>query len=77
MPKALPSGLGIFETREDGYNFLYDILVGVRSHRKRRGKMRRAARWVPESIVAAQLAGLCRSHCDQNRAQTFGVPLSR
>ena len=39
--------MGIFETRRDGYNFLYDILVGVRSHKRRSGKMRRAARFMP------------------------------
>jgi beta-carotene hydroxylase len=45
--KGSPQRLGIFETRSDGYNFLYDILVGVRSHKARRGKLRGAARFVP------------------------------
>ena len=45
--KGSPQRLGIFETRRDGYNFLYDILVGVRSHKRRRGKMRRVARFMP------------------------------
>mgnify|MGYP005697790857 FL=1 len=45
--KGSPQRLGIFETRRDGYNFLYDILVGVRSHKRRSGKMRRAARFMP------------------------------
>ena len=45
--KGSPQRLGILETRRDGYNFLYDILVGVRSHKRRSGKMRRAARFMP------------------------------
>jgi beta-carotene hydroxylase len=45
--KGSPQRLGIFETRRDGYNFLYDILVGVRSHKRRRGKMRRVAKVFP------------------------------
>ncbi|MFL0774263.1 MAG: beta-carotene hydroxylase, partial [Prochlorococcus sp.] len=42
-----PQRLGIFETRSDGFNFLYDILVGVRSHNPRRSKMRFFARILP------------------------------
>ena len=42
-----PQRLGIFETKSDGYNFLYDILVGVRSHNPRRSKMRLLGRIVP------------------------------
>jgi beta-carotene hydroxylase len=45
--KGAPQRLGIFETQRDGYNFLYDILVGVRSHKRRRGKMRRVAKVLP------------------------------
>ena len=45
--KGSPQRLGIFETQRDGYNFLYDILVGVRSHKRRRGKMRRVAKVLP------------------------------
>ena len=43
--KGSPQRLGIFETKSDGFNFLYDILVGVRSHKPRRSRMRRVA-WV-------------------------------
>ena len=49
--KGSPQRLGIFETRRDGYNFLYDILVGVRSHKTRRGKMRRVARFMPAGVI--------------------------
>ena len=45
--KGSPQRLGIFETQRYGYNFLYDILVGVRSHKRRRGKMRRVAKVLP------------------------------
>ncbi|MAB55045.1 MAG: beta-carotene hydroxylase [Synechococcus sp. CPC35] len=45
--KGAPQRLGIFETRKDGFNFLYDILVGVRSHKRRRGRLRRVARFMP------------------------------
>ena len=45
--KGSPQRLGIFETQKDGFNFLYDIFVGVRSHQHRRGKMRRFAKVLP------------------------------
>ena len=45
--KGSPQRLGIFETRSDGFNFLYDILVGVRSHKPRRSRMRRVAKVLP------------------------------
>ena len=45
--KGSPQRLGIFETRAGSANFLYDILVGVRSHKHHSGKMRRAARFIP------------------------------
>ena len=45
--KGSPQRLGIFETRSDGFNFLYDILVGVRSHKTRRSRMRRVAKVLP------------------------------
>jgi len=45
--KGSPQRLGIFETKEDSLNFLYDIVLGVRSHKKRRSKMRPLARLLP------------------------------
>ena len=45
--KGSPQRMGIFETKKDGLNFLYDIFLGVRSHKKRRSKMRRLALILP------------------------------
>ncbi|HRD41720.1 MAG TPA: fatty acid desaturase [Prochlorococcaceae cyanobacterium AMR_MDS_5431] len=45
--KGSPQRLGIFETRADGLNFLYDILLGVRSHQKGRSKLRPIASILP------------------------------
>ena len=48
--KGSPQRIGIFETREDGFNFLYDVLLGIRSHKKRRSKMRRLAKLLPNTL---------------------------
>jgi beta-carotene hydroxylase len=45
--KGSPQRLGLFESRSDGFNFLYDILLGVRSHKKRRSKLRPLAALMP------------------------------
>lgn len=45
--KGSPQRLGLFETRSDGLNFIYDIFVGIRSHRKRRSKLRPLAALMP------------------------------
>jgi beta-carotene hydroxylase len=45
--KGSPQRLGLFESRSDGFNFLYDILLGVRSHKKRRSKLRPLAAMMP------------------------------
>ena len=39
--KGSPQRVGIFETKEDTYNFIYDLFLGVRSHKKKRGKLRK------------------------------------
>jgi beta-carotene hydroxylase len=39
--------LGLFESRKDGINFLYDIFLGVRSHKKRRSRLRPLAALMP------------------------------
>ena len=39
--------MGSCETKADGLNFLYDIILGVRSHKKRRSKMRPLAKLLP------------------------------
>jgi len=41
--------MGIFETKKDSLNFLYDILLGIRSHKKRKSKMRSIARILPRN----------------------------
>ena len=45
--KGSPQRLGLFETKNDGFNFLYDIFLGVRSHRKKRSKLRPIAALMP------------------------------
>ncbi len=45
--KGSPQRMGIFETKKDSLNFLYDIFLGVRSHKKRRSRMRPVARLFP------------------------------
>ena len=45
--KGSPQRVGIFETKEDTFNFIYDLLVGVRSHKKHKGKLRRIINLYP------------------------------
>ena len=45
--KGSPQRMGIFESKKDCFNFLYDVLVGIRSHKKSRSKMRSIARLIP------------------------------
>ncbi len=45
--KGSPQRLGIFESRTDILNVLYDILLGIRSHRRRRSKLRPLAALMP------------------------------
>ena len=45
--KGSPQRLGIFQTRADGFNFLYDIVLGVRSHKTRRSRMRPLVKVLP------------------------------
>ena len=47
--KGSPQRMGIFETSKDGFNFLYDIVLGIRSHKKNRSKMRSIAKILPYS----------------------------
>jgi beta-carotene hydroxylase len=37
----------MFESRHDLYNFLYDIFLGVRSHKRRRSRLRPIAALMP------------------------------
>jgi beta-carotene hydroxylase len=37
----------LFESRSDFTNFIYDVLLGVRSHKRRRSKLRPIAALMP------------------------------
>ncbi len=52
--KGSPQRMGIFETKKDSLNFLYDILLGIRSHKKRRSKMRPIAKLLPSKRLAKE-----------------------
>ena len=45
--KGSPQRVGIFESKEDIFNFIYDLLIGVRSHSKKRGKIRKIINLYP------------------------------
>ena len=45
--KGSPQRVGIFESKEDIFNFIYDLFIGVRSHSKRRGKIRKIINLYP------------------------------
>ena len=47
--KGSPQRVGIFETKEDTLNFLYDLILGLRSHSKRRGRLRKLINYIPIS----------------------------
>jgi len=42
-----PQRLGIYESKTDLTNFLYDILLGIRSHSRSRSKLRWLAKFMP------------------------------
>ena len=46
--KGSPQRMGIFESSKDSLNFLYDIILGIRSHKKNRSKMRNLAKLLPK-----------------------------
>ena len=71
----LPQRLGIFETQKDGFNSLYDIFVGVRSHQPRRGKMRRFAKVLPARQLRRSWLGFVDRLHHQNRAETLDPKL--
>jgi len=45
--KGSPQRVGIFESKQDIFNFFYDLFIGVRSHSRRRGKVRRIINMYP------------------------------
>ena len=49
--KGSPQRMGIFETKKDGFNFLYDVILGIRSHKRNRSKMRILAKILPSSVL--------------------------
>ncbi|MBM5809791.1 MAG: beta-carotene hydroxylase, partial [Cyanobacteria bacterium M_surface_9_m1_291] len=56
-----PQRLGLFESRRDGFNFLYDIFLGVRSHRCRRSKLRPLAALMPTRHARRRVLKLLHS----------------
>ena len=45
--KGSPQRVGIFESKEDTLNFLYDLFLGLRSHKRKRGRVRKLINLVP------------------------------
>ena len=45
--KGSPQRIGIFESKSDGLNFIYDVILGIRSHKRSRSKMRPLAMVLP------------------------------
>ena len=39
--KGSPQRVGIFETKNDTFNFIYDLLIGIRGHRPSKDKIKR------------------------------------
>ena len=39
--KGSPQRVGIFETKNDTFNFIYDLLIGIRSHKTNKVKIRK------------------------------------
>ncbi|MFM7435679.1 MAG: beta-carotene hydroxylase [Vulcanococcus sp.] len=56
--KGSPQRLGLFESRSDFTNFLYDIVLGVRSHRRRRSKLRPIAGLLPSFRARRHIVAL-------------------
>ncbi len=56
--KGSPQRLGIFETKSDSLNFIYDVFLGIRSHKYRRSKMRPLAKILPNNHWRKKWIGL-------------------
>ncbi len=56
--KGSPQRVGIFESRQDTYNFLYDLLIGIRSHKRKRGKLRKIITFFPNLKLKKSLLQL-------------------
>ena len=53
--KGSPQRLGIYESRGDLLNFLYDVFLGIRSHKRSRSRLRNLVRIVPSRWACRQL----------------------
>ena len=53
--KGSPQRVGIFETKEDTFNFFYDLLIGVRSHSSKKGKLRKIINLYPNFKIKKNL----------------------
>ena len=47
--KGSPQRMGIFETKKDSLNFIYDVILGIRSHKNQRSKLRSIAKILPSN----------------------------
>ncbi len=59
--KGSPQRMGIFESSKDGFNFLYDIVLGIRSHKRNRSKMRNIAKIIPNKNLRKKFISLIHS----------------
>ena len=53
--KGSPQRLGIYESGGDLLNFLYDVFLGIRSHKRSRSRLRNLVRIVPSRWACRQL----------------------
>ena len=53
--KGSPQRVGIFETKADTFNFIYDLLVGIRSHKSKKGKLRKIINSLPSFKIRKTL----------------------
>ncbi len=67
--KGSPQRMGIFESKKDILNFLYDVILGIRSHKKQRSKMRPLAKLLPNQRLRKCWIGLLH--------KTAVIPLSK
>ena len=56
--KGSPQRVGIFESKNDTLNFLYDLILGLRSHSKKRGMLRMLINYIPFTRVKKNILRL-------------------
>jgi len=59
--KGSPQRMGIFESKKDILNFIYDVFLGIRSHKKNRSKMRLIAKLIPNYNLRRKFITLLHS----------------